>query len=84
MASRNVDGIEWIFGDVREMNEIPTGSVDVAFDKGTLDAMIYGSVWSPPDDVKDNARRYVKEVRKACFASKEVTLTCTGFARARR
>jgi hypothetical protein len=75
MASRQVDGIEWVCGDVREMNEIPTGSVDIAFDKGTLDAMIYGSVWSPPDDVKDNARRYVREVREAYVISIEAPLT---------
>jgi hypothetical protein len=67
MASRQIEGIEWVCGDVREMAEIATASVDVAFDKGTLDAMIYGSVWSPPDDVKDNARRYVREVRESVY-----------------
>jgi len=55
-------GIEWQWADVRHMEEIPDGSVDVAFDKGTLDAMIHGSMWDPPDDVKDNVGRYVNEV----------------------
>ena len=45
------------------MTEIDTRSVDVAFDKGTLDAMIYGSPWSPPEDVLENSGKYMKEVR---------------------
>ncbi|RMZ76195.1 hypothetical protein DV737_g4933, partial [Chaetothyriales sp. CBS 132003] len=44
------------------MDQIPSESVDVAFDKGTLDAMIYGSPWDPPDEVLDNTGRYVREV----------------------
>jgi EEF1A lysine methyltransferase 4 len=35
-------GIEWNWEDGHELTEA-TGSVDVAFDKGTLDAMIFGS-----------------------------------------
>jgi ubiquinone/menaquinone biosynthesis C-methylase UbiE len=44
MRSRHNDkpGIEWRVADVREMS-MAAESVDVAFDKGTLDAMIYGS-----------------------------------------
>jgi hypothetical protein len=46
------------------MKEIEDGSIDVAFDKGTLDAMICGSPWSPPDEVLENSRstwkRYVE------------------------
>ena len=38
-------------------------SVDVAFDKGTLDAMIFGSPWSPPEETLENSGRYMKEVR---------------------
>ncbi|KAF1819275.1 uncharacterized protein K489DRAFT_326276 [Dissoconium aciculare CBS 342.82] len=64
MGARMIPGIDWILGDVRDMQEIPTHSVDVAFDKGTMDAMIYGSPWSPPDDVKENARLYVREVSR--------------------
>jgi hypothetical protein len=35
--------VEWQVGDARDMKEIEDGSIDVAFDKGTLDAMIWGS-----------------------------------------
>ena len=44
------------------MDDISTDSVDVAFDKGTLDAMIYGSPWDPPDEVLDSTGRYIREV----------------------
>jgi hypothetical protein len=37
-------------------------TVDVAFDNGTLDAMIYGSPWYPPDNVVDNTRMYMNEI----------------------
>ena len=49
MKSRHPDKsqVEWRVGDVRDMKDIDSKSVDVAFDKGTLDAMIYGSPWSP-------------------------------------
>ncbi|EPE34937.1 S-adenosyl-L-methionine-dependent methyltransferase [Glarea lozoyensis ATCC 20868] len=53
-------GIEWKYGDVRDLPVAPC-SVDVAFDKGTLDAMIYGSPWNPPESVKDNTKRYMDE-----------------------
>jgi EEF1A lysine methyltransferase 4 len=46
------------------VDSIPSSSIDVAFDKGTLDAMIHGSPWSPPDDVKDNSGRYLQEVHR--------------------
>lgn len=57
-----IKGIEWKEMDVRNMVGIADRSVDVAFDKGTLDAMIHGSPWSPPDEVKDNTARYLREV----------------------
>ncbi|KAF2102820.1 S-adenosyl-L-methionine-dependent methyltransferase [Rhizodiscina lignyota] len=52
MRERYADdsGIEWKCADVRALPE-PAGSVDVAFDKGTLDAMIFGSPWDPPETV---------------------------------
>ncbi|KAF2668394.1 hypothetical protein BT63DRAFT_456034 [Microthyrium microscopicum] len=56
-------GIEWKYADVRELPE-PDRSVDVAFDKGTLDAMIFGSPWSPPETVKENTGRYMDEVTR--------------------
>jgi hypothetical protein len=54
--------VEWRVGDVRDMLSVPDKSIDVAFDKGTLDAMIHGSPWSPPDEVLENTGRYMKEV----------------------
>ncbi|RMZ90803.1 hypothetical protein DV736_g1964, partial [Chaetothyriales sp. CBS 134916] len=59
---RDIEGITWQHADVRQMDQISSESVDVAFDKGTLDAMIYGSPWDPPDEVLDNTGRYVGEV----------------------
>ncbi|KIX96537.1 uncharacterized protein Z520_07803 [Fonsecaea multimorphosa CBS 102226] len=60
---QDVGGITWKHADVRQMDEVlPSESVDVAFDKGTLDAMIYGSPWDPPDEVLDNTGRYIREV----------------------
>lgn len=57
-----MSGIEWRKEDVRHMASVPSESIDVAFDKGTLDAMIHGSPWSPPDDVKENTSQYLQEV----------------------
>ena len=64
----NVEGVVWKCADVRQMDDIPTGSVDVAFDKGTLDAMIHGSPWDPPDEVLENTGWYVREVCR-CISS---------------
>ncbi|KAM7183485.1 S-adenosyl-L-methionine-dependent methyltransferase [Naviculisporaceae sp. PSN 640] len=57
-------GIEWRLMDVRDMKGMDDSSVDVAFDKGTLDAMIHGSPWSPPQEVKDNTSAYLREVHR--------------------
>lgn len=57
-------GIKWEQMDVRDMKGIADNSIDVAFDKGTFDAMIYGSPWSPPDDVIENTGRYLEEVHR--------------------
>lgn len=59
-----VEGIEWRQLDVRNMSGIENKSVDVAFDKGTLDAMIFGSPWTPPDEVKENTSKYLREVHR--------------------
>lgn len=56
--------IRWQKLDVRNMESIPDNSVDVAFDKGTLDAMIHGSPWSPPEDTTENTGRYLREVSR--------------------
>jgi hypothetical protein len=64
MKSRHSDKpqVEWKVGDVRNLADFESKSVDVAFDKGTLDAMIYGSPWSPPEEVMDNSGQYMKAV----------------------
>jgi hypothetical protein len=54
-------GIKWQCADVRSL-PFPDSTIDVAFDKGTLDAMIFGSPWDPPDLVRENTGRYVHEV----------------------
>ena len=59
---RTIEGLTWRHMDVRDMVDIADKSIDVAFDKGTFDAMIYGSPWSPPQEVKDNTTKYLKEV----------------------
>lgn len=62
LKHENIDGIIWKHADVRNMSQIPSASMDVAFDKGTLDAMIYGSPWDPPEEVRDNISQYMREV----------------------
>jgi hypothetical protein len=44
------------------MTEIDTTSVNIAFDEDTLNAMIYSSPWSPPEEVLGNSGRYTNEV----------------------
>ncbi|KAF2131842.1 hypothetical protein P153DRAFT_364327 [Dothidotthia symphoricarpi CBS 119687] len=66
MKSRHAQevGVQWLNGDVRDMKDFESKSIDVAFDKGTLDAMIFGSPWSPPSEVMDNSGRYMSEVHR--------------------
>ncbi|KAK0610888.1 S-adenosyl-L-methionine-dependent methyltransferase [Immersiella caudata] len=65
MRARHAEhDIEWRLMDVRDMNGVDDASVDVAFDKGTLDAMIHGSPLSPPQEVKDNTSAYLREVHR--------------------
>lgn len=52
--------------DVRAL-EMGDASVDVAVDKGTLDAFLYGSLWDPPAEVRGNVGRYVDEVCTVYF-----------------
>jgi hypothetical protein len=52
---------QWLVMDVRDL-QLEDASVDVAIDKGTLDAMLYGSLWDPPEEVRSNVERYVDEV----------------------
>lgn len=37
---------------------------DVVLDKATLDAMLYGSLWDPEPEVRDNVKRYIDEVAR--------------------
>lgn len=53
--------------DIRNM-ELEDQSVDVAIDKATLDAMIHGSLWDPPEDVRENVGKYVDEVCLLLFS----------------
>lgn len=52
---------QWRVMDVRSL-QLPANSIDMAIDKGTLDAMIHGSLWDPPEDVRENVGKYVEEV----------------------
>lgn len=49
------------------MDSVASGSVDVAFDKSGLDAMIHGSPWNPPQEVRDTTAAYLREVRVSCL-----------------
>ncbi|KAF8159568.1 S-adenosyl-L-methionine-dependent methyltransferase [Crassisporium funariophilum] len=54
--------MEWHEMDVRDMS-FPSGSFDVAIDKGTMDAMMTakGDVWDPPQQVIDDCTKEVDE-----------------------
>ena len=63
MAAKYKDiGADWKVMDVRDMHEFGPECFDIAIDKGTMDAMFHGSVWDPPDEVRDNLARYLGEV----------------------
>ncbi|KAK8203596.1 hypothetical protein M8818_005246 [Zalaria obscura] len=59
MRAKHPD-VEWRVMDIRSL-EFDDASFDIAIDKATLDAMLYGSLWDPEDEVKENVRRYVDE-----------------------
>lgn len=65
MKSRHPD-LDWVIMDVRHM-DFQDASFDVAIDKATLDAMLYGSLWDPSDEVRKNVGDYVEEVSRARF-----------------
>ncbi|CZT45859.1 uncharacterized protein RSE6_06215 [Rhynchosporium secalis] len=54
---------QWSFMDVRKLG-FKVGSIDVAIDKGTLDAFLHGSLWDPPEDVRENVGAYVDQVAR--------------------
>lgn len=51
----------WQVMDVRHL-EFEDDIFEVALDKGTLDAMLHGSLWDPPEGVRENVGKYVDEV----------------------
>ena len=55
--------LKWAVMDIRSLT-LPDSSIDVAIDKGTLDAMIHGSLWDPPEDVRSNVGKYCDEVER--------------------
>ena len=59
----DIEGIDWRTVDVRNMDDFGSEVFDVAIDKGTLDAMISGSLWDPPEHVRKNTGSYINEVR---------------------
>lgn len=54
--------VVWRVMDVRQMDGLPDNSFDTAVDKATMDSMFHGSMWDPPDDVRENVERYLREV----------------------
>ncbi|CAF9908994.1 MAG: hypothetical protein ALECFALPRED_005189 [Alectoria fallacina] len=52
----------WKVMDVRQMDGLFDDSFDIAIDKATMDSMFHGSMWDPPDDVRENIERYLGEV----------------------
>ncbi|MCJ1393027.1 hypothetical protein MMC18_005899 [Xylographa bjoerkii] len=62
MQSKYPD-LEWRVDDIRKLG-LESSTIDIAIDKGTLDAMLYGSQWDPPEDVQENVRKYVDEVTR--------------------
>lgn len=71
MSAAAAPGVQWVQADVRKLDQLADRSIDVAFDKGTLDAMIYGSPWDPPDEVRRSASLYMSEVRRLIRVSPE-------------
>ncbi|KAE9976323.1 hypothetical protein EG328_002664 [Venturia inaequalis] len=53
----------WLVMDVRKMT-FPSDNFDIAIDKATLDAMLYGSLWDPEQEVRKNVGSYVDEVAR--------------------
>ncbi|KAK0120044.1 hypothetical protein ONS95_011458 [Cadophora gregata] len=56
-------GTTWSVMDVRKL-EFQDASIDVAIDKGTLDAFLHGSLWDPPEDVREHVGAYVDQVAR--------------------
>ncbi|OTA01900.1 hypothetical protein A9Z42_0022440 [Trichoderma parareesei] len=59
-----VEGMEYIFMNAFTMDKVSDKSVDVAFDKGMMDALIHGDPWNPPKDVRENTRKYQEQLHR--------------------
>ena len=57
-----VKDLDWRVMDVRNMVGIGAETIDVAIDKGTLDAMIHGSLFDPPEQAQIDTSAYINEV----------------------
>ncbi|KAH7346475.1 S-adenosyl-L-methionine-dependent methyltransferase [Rhexocercosporidium sp. MPI-PUGE-AT-0058] len=53
----------WSVMDVRQL-EFQDASIDAAIDKSTLDAFLHGSLWNPPEDVREYVGAYVDQVAR--------------------
>ncbi|KAK4991673.1 hypothetical protein LTR50_001681 [Elasticomyces elasticus] len=62
MRMKHAD-MDWRVMDVRH-TEFDAESIDVAIDRATLDALLYGSLWDPEDEVRANVKAYVDEVAR--------------------
>lgn len=50
--------------DVRHTEGIPSQSMDMAIDKATMESMVHGSMWNPPDDVCKSMGATVSELSR--------------------
>lgn len=62
MKYEALKGCIWKVMDVRTLDGIGDQEVGFANDKGTLDAFLYGSLWDPPSEVRENVGAYVDQV----------------------
>lgn len=64
--------IHFLEMDIRAMTFAPH-TFDIVIDKATLDAMLYGSLWDPEDEVRENVGRYVDEVGFPLFFQTQIS-----------
>lgn len=58
--------MKWEVMNVQQMDGVLSESVDVAIDKGTMDALMCekGDVWDPPQSVVEDVKKEVDEVER--------------------
>lgn len=66
------DPLTWICADVREL-PLEDQSIDLAFDKGTLDTIICASQGDPVDVAKREIKQYMDEVSGSSPATTQLT-----------